>query len=179
MVTPRTPYSKLKTRSDTTGTHGYVESWEWYDYKGVLQITSLASIEAREGNYIEPHVFKGGLFVPLSEVAQTLDYGVDRYLSSKKPIYSLLQPNSLVVETRIKYSQIGHELVYVTPYRLRLAPTGELTATPVFQITPALEEVLQKSVARLVPTTSDRGAFLRGRLPSSGAMESESNRRTA
>lgn len=159
---------ELKVRNSKDNEWGFVEGfkvWRW-DNKGYVEATVGVTVD---GNFTKPYVRRGGDFIPLSEIEETI--GIDKYIKAKKPFYSLLK-DCFVVKVRVGMNFITGETdeerssfeVYTANTR---KPHTEDTL-PMMKIREVPDKVTELMQVKLMPLLGecggDREKFLRSRL---------------
>lgn len=90
----------LKVRESSDGLYGFVEEFKTYKYndQGYVEVTGVIG---KKGIFDEPYVYRSGSFIPLIKIDE--EYGISAYLQAKKPFYSILSPNSIVIRAKLWY----------------------------------------------------------------------------
>lgn len=105
---------ELKVRNSKDNEWGFVEGfkvWRW-DNKGYVEAVVGVTVD---GNFTKPYVRRGGDFIPLSEIEESI--GIDKYIKAKKPFYSLLK-DCFVVRVRVGMNFLqGKQMVRNLPLR--------------------------------------------------------------
>lgn len=84
---------------------GFVEKYRAYHAVGYFTESHLVGVNG-DSLYIEaPYSFRGGYFEDLVDVESRI--GLDSFLKAKKPIYSLLNPSTIIVDMKIARETIS------------------------------------------------------------------------
>jgi hypothetical protein len=90
---------KLKLKCDDNGKFGFVETYKPYAYNtGSVSMMVIANA----GSFIaEPYVYRGGSFIPAKTIEEEM--GISKYITAKKPFYSVLGTGNIIVDMKVAY----------------------------------------------------------------------------
>lgn len=152
--------------------YGYVENFSIYAFGDTGNISMTIGVEIVDGKcqLKEPYVFRGGMFIPLSQIEEEM--GIEKYIKAKKPFYCLLK-GGFIVSLKIGTNFVTKEFIpdksqYTIHVVSATKDVNEKESKLILNTVMEVPEVLDKSILKLMediaPFGRDREAFLRSRL---------------
>lgn len=157
----------LKAKLDKNGEWGFLEKYSVYRYRETGHITALVGVTI-DRELSEVFVFKGGGFVPLKEIEETV--GIDKYIKAKKPFYSKVK-DCFIVELRAKVNFVTKEYypeessfeVY-TPNGVPSDVSKGIPVKGVLDVPSEFRNIVEEPLRLLGESLGDREKFLRSRM---------------
>lgn len=163
---------KLKLKKDSNNVWSFVETWDSkYKYNNYGSIKVIMGISLSKDSYESiPLQHKEGVFQPISTSLDS--YTLEQWVSSKKPVYSLVK--GMIVRFVIRYSldslEPDLESSYFEVYQpiFDLATEEYVPLTRVFNVSSDLNSRLNDIMLELFGGSVDRVTFLGRRLAFEG-----------
>ena len=108
---------KVKCKLTSTGDCGVLEKFQEYLYNNTVRLKAIL-VADRMGRFVEPAIYRSGAFVPISQSG----VDVSRYVNAKKPIYGVLNENTVITQWVLHYDFYSKELQDVQCFCLRPDP---------------------------------------------------------
>lgn len=146
----------------------FLEKFSKYVRGSKALVTALTSIDRETGEIGRAYVARGGEFVPLERIDE--EVGIDRYIKAKKPFYSKLKGNFIVVmRVRVdiltgEYNEEGstYELYLVNGNPMDYSKS--LPFKRVRDVPKEFDAFMKEPMRVLAESRGNREKFLRSRL---------------
>lgn len=158
----------LNIKKGESNIWGFAETFQIYRYddKGTITVTLVVSHEGRLSN---PYVFRGGDFVPASQIHEEM--GIQKYLKAKKPFYSRLS-DGFIVKLRVGTNFLTGEYIPETSVHdvFEISKTsvqvnsGKLTVRRLLEIPDKVKELMEELSKEVAKCKGDRETFLISRF---------------
>lgn len=147
---------------------GFLEKF-WNYTRGSKRLVKSLTTVTKDGELGRSYVVRGGKFVPLEVIDK--EVGIDRYIKAKKPFYSKLRGNFIVLlKVRVDIltgeyyrDTSGYELYVVNGDTSNIVD-GELPFKRVRNVPKEFDGLLEEPMRLLAESRGDREKFLRSRL---------------
>lgn len=156
---------------------GFPETFKKYSYEGVGYV-EIVGVVTPEGKLSEPFVFRGGEFIPASQIDSEM--GIEKYIKAKKPFYSRLNDGFIVTiraGADFTKKEFLPERTSYTVYRIEMVngdnSNAQIRLVSILEVPGQVCEMLMNLAMEVAGCWGDRAAYLRSRFVESGEEETE------
>lgn len=160
---------KLVIRKGNDKGWGFVEKFQTSGANKNLYVKAVVGISPK-GKMVEPYVFRGKEFISLRQIDE--EVGIDKYITAKKPFYSLLKDGFVASITTCFNYETGEIVEDKSTYTVYEAESwvvssdteGELTLRNIIKVPEAVDNIIKEIQKTISRTRGDREKFFKDRL---------------